>query len=490
MNTEYIRARFSSITGGLLTLFQIGLAIVMLAFGALFTMAGFFPESFDQVAIGRVRDALSESVGLAPDARGDYLNFLIGLPLAFAGSLIALLIASSTRSVAQRQAAIAATDLVDRKISTGLDAFRNIVHALDRLYWIGRSMRFEYDSLMEDAKSIGAVSLDILLDLPPEGLTKEQRDKFYGFRDRYLQRFSERMTSANEKLESLTDCFQHLSIEPFWALSLSQQTSRVDPQWSHIIERLHDEAGYELGDIEGVDSRVSPRAVGSRMARLSLKTRPFDMAVGYYLTPHDATPIETIGAMIELLGPSGNDPQFAPYVLKAMADKAGGRTRVRLYNFGAASIITLFDALCSEEALRRSIRHVVDYSHGLTLQRFFALLPDKRLIANRGLSEDLVSFRRNPARLIYEMEVEPKRWFPALDFPTRAELGAPPLRGGSGERALIRQFKARDLEPEPASAQGASIIRFEEAQLARAMRADLLDGAAKAPRRAARRRFG
>ncbi|MEO1040881.1 MAG: hypothetical protein AAFX52_01195 [Pseudomonadota bacterium] len=388
-------------------------ALILVLFGGIHIIAGFFPDSAAaQYILPEIfRNALDQAEGADPGQRGDYFNFLIGVPLAAAGSAVAAVVAASAKSVANRQRIIQEMDLADKKLSDGSGEFLRLVNAFDDLYEQGIAFQRAVNELREITRKerihILATLRDDIYD-DPQQQTKGPRVE--ELRAIYKPLISRHLDFIAEKCAIVFEVYQRLTFDPFWSRAIDFQGEGYEAGWTRLEERMRKELGMSA-------MVYSPRAIARQLRRWTNDFEPETAILAIYYLPDDATAIDFVGAVINLTTKSGDVPRYA--ALKQWEDK--DETTLEIYNRGAASLFTLFRAMPSQEALRNTVFNFFPNLNSFESRAYFDSLPNKRRITHDDLLEIIDDTFNAPGSLIYLQGMTTKTIY---EWPNRLETRA------------------------------------------------------------------
>lgn len=404
------------------------IAVILIAFGTIHIVAGFMPDLVDKnfMLPDIIRRALSEAEGANVGERGDYLNFLIGVPLAAAGSAVAAVVAASARSVANRQRIVQEMDLVDRKIAGCAETFLRLVNAFDDIHDEGGRLREDFRTFLAECneKSVHVLSVLEGYNIPHDTYQVEG-EEVDAMRERWLQPMIARIEKLRERVNDIFDGFQVLTFDPFWAKAMEMQAAKVEDEW-YVLEQLMRKQ-FDRADPR---SGVSPRYLARELRQWVRSSTVTFALLSYLYTPEESCPVEFVGGMIQLVDSKYRFPSVA---VNEAWDKQS-KEPVRIYNVGAAKLYTLYRALPSQEALETTVYSLFPVLDSFDSRAYFQTLPDKRRIMNDLFLEALDRVFDTPERLIYEQGV------------TRQELNYRPKRiasGGSQRNRRLRKSRER-----------------------------------------------
>lgn len=409
-------------------------AVVLIIFGAIHIIAGFFPDSAAaQYILPEIfRNALDEAEGADPGQRGDYFNFLIGVPLAAAGSAVAAVVAASAKSVANRQRIVQEMDLADKKLTHGSDDFRRLVNAFDDLYEHGIAFQQTISELRKIAREEGINILAILRHdriNDPNRITEGPRvDEL---REIYEDVIRSYLTMISQKCATVFEVYQILTFDPFWSRAIEHQASDISNNWFSLEALMREELG--LPPLEP-DER-SPRAIARQIRRWAQDHDHETAVMSVYYLPEDASPIDLIGAVIKLTTADNDVPRLA--ALRQW--DAGDETTLRILNRGAASLFTLYYAMPSEEALRDTVFSLFPHLNSYESRGYFASLPNKRRITHDELNDTIDETFEAPGSLVYLQGMSKTTIY---EWPERLQSRA---SDQTGKRPTRRKTRVTDI---------------------------------------------
>lgn len=377
-----------------------GIAMVLIIFGGIHIVAGFWPE----LATGEgplpsaLRDALLQAEGENVGDRGDYFNFLIGVPLAAAGSAIAAIVAASARSVAERQQTIQEMDLIDRKLTKGSDNLLSMVNALDDIHQRGSifldDLKACFDETLEEKVALVAVLTDERVEF--DGVYEVEGPRVEAMSKKWRGRMQKHIEIVQAAVERLFDDFQELTFDPFWARTFDTQTEFLVKDWAELTDHLRQQVKAPLGM-----GKASPRRY-ARLLRKWLLSCDLSKAITAWLyLPDDACPTEFVGATIRLLDEEGGYPRET--VLRAWQEKQ--EQPVRMFNLGGAILYCLYRSLPSQEAIQRTVFDIFPKLDTYEARGYFASVPNKRQVTDDSLEDSVDDAFKAPDRLVYLQHV-------------------------------------------------------------------------------------
>ncbi|NNU16880.1 hypothetical protein HK107_11180 [Parvularcula sp. ZS-1/3] len=401
-------------------------ALVLILFGAIHIIAGFLPDSpvANYILPEIFRTALEEAQDADPGEKGDYFNFLIGVPLAAAGSAVAAVVAASAKSVANRQRLVQEMGLVDSKLTTGGPHFLQLVNAIDDLHERGHQFRRLVREIIDAAHAESVHPLSVVAD----DVASDDRQITAGesvdrLRDKYLPLIEENLDAIGCCCEVVFDKFQVLTFDPFWARAIEIQGKHCAPNWYRIEERMRAVQGTPAKDPDD----WSPRAVSRQLRRWTLENDAERALLTFLYLPADATPLEFVGAIIRLETEEGEFPRAE--ALKRWSK--GDESTLTIVNRGASGLFTLFYALPSQEALQATVFSLFPNLNTYESRGYFRTLANKRKISSDGMLDFIDDAFLATGSLIYLQGMTPETIY---SLPERLEQKATSRTGSSRKR--------------------------------------------------------
>lgn len=332
-------------------------------------------------------------------ARGEYLAFLIGVPLATAASAIAALIAQSSHEVAHRQEQIQTSDFLDAKLSARLGDYVETLSAIDRLYEIGHDLRERYQALEEKCEQCSANFERVLADGRDPDEQNDDMSIATEFKH-WVEGVEPLIREIGEQMDTIVANFMEMTVDPFWGAAFENQTAE-GTHWNR-----------PMLEVVKANRRMTARRIArilrfiAHRLRMGAETSAGARAIAatgyhaYKMVRHDNViqPLAFIGAMLELGDESGRHMSRASFNEKRDRETI---TTFEIRNNGAAALVSIFNAVPSKAAFRDAVQQLFP---NLDLRNFiyFTRMPEKSKIVSDEMSLAARTITDNPALLVYE----------------------------------------------------------------------------------------
>lgn len=325
---------------------------------------------------------------------GEYLAFLVGVPVAVSTSIIAALIAGATHDSTTAQARMQSIDLLDRKLTEAMrplvaviNAFTSIDESGDR---IARSLEYWRGECGDDSKRYVAIFETGPIDAKDVALREARNDLH-----EETVRLSGAVKDLHSNIANITD--------PFW-LSAIELQHRSQPSgadgWNRILVSMIGKSSLP----QEAAALSTPQNVAHKLGWLAERTQPHESFDAFHLTPSDATSLEIAGAMIWL---TGEDLEPAYHF---EADYAG-----KVLNLGTALLIAIYSFVPTRKAILEAAQAAFpllkdEFNSG----KYFSSLPDKSMMIGYRALRHIKHLSGDPRLLTYAMgsEAPPTRLIP------------------------------------------------------------------------------
>ncbi|MEO1136270.1 MAG: hypothetical protein AAFW68_06620, partial [Pseudomonadota bacterium] len=292
-------------------------------------------------------------------SRSQYLNFVIGIPVAIVGVAATALLAFVGNELVKRQAQMQATELADAKVARELHTFIALINAFDEAIEVGDEIKTDLiPRLIQDCQGKDVRPIEVL-DFD-EAAYDPENEKFQfsdddaspeivELRRKWAPLFIRVGKTVEKDMEEIFAGYQKLTMDPFWSTALSLQIGDAafrfpdsETQWARPLSTVYE----EMGDHEMAAALKSPRALGRELRYIAKNAKAWQSIHAFLFTPKDATPLEFVGAILSLTDKNGA-PAATAYLegKKRNKDLAanGGQPieELKLYNVAAAMLISL-----------------------------------------------------------------------------------------------------------------------------------------------------
>ena len=382
----------------LLVLVYFAVSGILIVFGAIHIIAGFFPEliSREFMLPQIIRDALNEAEGRNPGERGDYLNFLIGVPLAAAGSLVAAVVAASAHSIANRQRMVQEMQLIDAKITGQAGNFLELVNAFDDIHEQGALLYDRFKRFLDDCDEHKVHILSVLDDYnEPHELYEVSGPAVDELREKWRERLKANIREIQDRATDVFRLYQVLTFDPFWAQAIDSQGSKVQRDWYMLEEYVRKRLGKRAPTAEW-----SPRYLSRELRQWTRVCSMTHALYAFLYTPDDACPLEFAGALIRLVT---LDERFPSEVVNEEWYN-GTHRDVEIINVGAAKLYSLYRALPSPLAISDAVFSLFPRLDSIESRPYFRTLPNKRRITHDEFLFNMDRIFADPRRLRYLMK--------------------------------------------------------------------------------------
>lgn len=374
-----------------------GALTIFVSFMALFFVV-LLPDDFIRSQTwlgGHLIDTLTAD-GTSREGRGEYLAFLVGVPLAAAASVIAALIAQASHEVAHRQQQIQTSDFLDSKLSGRLEGYVDILSAFDRLYEIGWEMHARYAALDQWCGNCSARFERAIFEGEDPGSTLDEREFRTVVRE-WAADVAPFIEDIGAQMDIIVENFLSMTIDPFWGAAFEHQTA--------------DEKDWDKAFTEIIGARQTPRRLArtSRWIayRLRSGSKNNEIAVAgyhaYRVVPHDRNdlvfPLAFVGAMLELADEKGR------HITRSDLDHrrdAPDVTITEVRNSGAAAIVAMFNAVPQSGAFLAAVKEIFP-TLDLREFKYFRRMPSKSKISSDEMDAACAAVSEDAGLLIYEV---------------------------------------------------------------------------------------
>lgn len=252
-------------------------------------------------------------------ARGEYLGYLIGVPVAIGGALAAVLIALSTDQVARHQMLLAASDYRDKKMEAVKERVRDFAECLQRV-------RRTADLLSDDL-----YHLRVKAESTTEFLNAAQdSERCQDLHDRMM-----------ENLDELSRTILALSADEVVHAAVEQQRSSTD-------NKIRDRVSQFWGDYDTAALSRDILDIRDRIDQLVADNTVEDSAAAVMLMPPDYHSLDFLGAFIRVVDKDGRPA-------KALLRNQQLHPGDELMNYGLALLGALYQLLPSDMMISDAI---------------------------------------------------------------------------------------------------------------------------------------
>lgn len=410
-------------------------------------------------------------------ARSQYLNFIIGIPIAVVGVAATALLALAGNELVKRQAEIQATELADDKVTRELDTFIALINAFDEAIEVGDEIKTDLiPQLINDCKDKGVRPIEVLnfdeATYDPETdafafAEDEASEAIVALRRKWAPLFIRVGKTVEKDMAEIFAGYQRLTMDPFWATALAFQIgdektrfAGSEEEWARPLATIY----KRMGDAQQAETIKSPRALGRELRYIAKNTKAWHSIHAFLFTPKDATPLEFVGAILSLT--DADDFAASEAYVKGKRENKERLARrehpvkeLKLYNVAAAMLISLYKALPAKNAIEEAVVNLFPEA-GKSASK---TLPNKRKVTSDALLAMIDVLYKHPTRLIYSENLVDARPQTIRDDELTGNLSLRPFWG---------KRKPIDGAAAPLARGLAVGVADEDIQ---AMRADLLD---------------
>lgn len=332
-------------------------------------MLMFFATLFPGALPAPLKNLLTAG-GVSLKDRGDFLAFLIGVPLAASASVIGALIAQSTREVARSQKQIQAAAFFDAKLTAGNKSFVALINAFDALVDLSDELAHRFEEFDERCHACGADHLAVLV----QSETPPPLDRFLPL---WRQRATAEIREIGKQADIIITNFIELAVDPFWAKAFAQQAS-IDTDWNAPIKSIVTGREFTPLDLARITRRITRRldVASERGEALYLGYVVYGVVrnMAYFRG-------DFVGALLEL-GTSEEGGALRPHQIEDW--RAAGREETRLIqNTGAAALISMFNSVPEPAAILKAAAEMYPELQ-LKDSSVNTSLPDKSKVVDAG----------------------------------------------------------------------------------------------------------
>lgn len=415
-----------------------GALVIFVSFTALFFVV-LLPDEFirSQTWLGdHLIDTLTAD-GTSRDGRGEYLAFLVGVPLAAAASVIAALIAQASHEVAHRQQQIQTSGFLDSKLSERLEGYIDILSAFDRLYEIGGELHERYAALDQWCGDCSARFERAIFEGEDPDASLDDRE-FRTVVKEWAADVVPFIEDIGVQMDIIVKNFLSMTIDPFWGAAFEHQTAD-EKDWDKAVR-----------EILGV--RQTPRRLArvSRWIayRLRSGSKNNEIAVAgyhaYRVAPHDKNglvyPLAFVGAMLELADEKGRHIPRSDFDHRRDASEV---TTMEVRNSGAAAIVAMFNAVPQSDSFLAAVKEIFP-TLDLREFQYFRRMPSKSKISSDEMDAACAAVSANAGLLIYEVTAGHGKISGA--FRKSGKGSASKQNASLGARAAVRILRREQME--------------------------------------------
>jgi len=339
---------------------------------------------------------LSESLVGSRIGAGEYLAFLIGVPVALLTSFVAIVIAAATRDSTDAQARIQRNGFFDNKLTKGASSFVKLVGAFDRLIDVDGILFEHYVQLKAQCESCGLSISEIVAD--PQYI--EQNPALKEYIPNWQSKVAPEFEMIARQAEIIVENFIELSIDPFWGVAFDQQ-SHEETDWDAPLRE-----GISLDRMTQRRLARITRRITHRLDDLAKTGDAISLGCNAFEVVHAdgrRFPIAFIGALLEI-GNADNDCfMLRPEEFERWRTSSDRQQR-RMCNTGAAALVSMFNAVPDVSALLAAVDKIFP---GLRDDQpsYFLALPDKTKVASDEMVEVADLLTSEPSRVVYSVEM-------------------------------------------------------------------------------------